>query len=171
MRAEELPESIKRLNPQLFATPSISPQKNVKDEGEGAAMGKIPSAAIPSKIDAKNEKLEKMPKLNKTEARFLREWLAPWARGADCLIIPQPIRFFRLTGGGTYTPDFLLIDGGGVTVYEVKMKGAHYHGWEQGYDRYKRAALEFSRPWLSFVMATWQSKLNSWKIEEWEKVK
>lgn len=164
MRAEDLPDNIKRLNPDIFAETQMRLKKRAISEGKALDMGKIPSVGLPSKIDAKNAKLENMPKLNKTEMRFFRDCLAD----AGGIIIAQPTRFFHLTGGGTYTPDFLLIDGGGVTVYEVKMAGAHYHGWEQGYERYKRAALEFSRPWLAFAMATWQGKLNTWKIETWE---
>ena len=167
MRADDLPDNIKRLNPQIFDETAMPLMGCPISRGKALDMGKIPSAPIPSKIDAKNAKLDNMPKLNKTEMRFFRDCLAD----ADGVVIAQPTRFFRLSGGGTYTPDFILIHGGGVTVYEVKTQGAHYHGWEQGYDRYKRAALEFSRPWLTFVMATWQGKLKTWKIEEWENVK
>ena len=169
MRADDLPDSIKRLNPQIFARPQVVAREINEKREERGDMGKIPSAALPSKIDAKNAKLDNAPKLNKTETRFAREWLARYCAGfKECFVVPQPTRFFRLTGGGTYTPDFLVLHEEGASVFEVKMAGAHYAGWEQGYERYKRAALEFSRPWLSFVMATWQGKLNAWKIETWE---
>ena len=165
MRADDLPDSIKKLNPQLFARPSISPQKNAKDEGEGVAMGKIPSATKPLEIDEKNARLNRMPKLNKTEMRFFRDCLAD----ADGVVIAQPTRFFRLSGGGTYTPDFILIHECGMTVYEVKAKGAHYPGWEQGIERYKRVAYEFSSPFLRFVMVIWDRKEGRWITEEFEK--
>lgn len=166
MRADDLPDHIKLLNPDIFAETPTRLKKRAISEGKALDMGKIPSAAIPSKIDAKNAKLENMPKLNKTEMRFYRDVLAD-LESEGVVIVAQPTRFFRLTGGGTYTPDFILIDGGGVTVYEVKMKGAHYAGWEQGYDRYKRAALEYSRRCITFIMVIWDGKNRKWDAEVW----
>lgn len=163
MRADDLPDNIKRLNPQIFDKTAMPLMGRPVSEGKKADMGKIPSAALPSKIDARNAKLDNMPKLNKTEMRFFRDCLAD----ADGVVIAQPTRFFRLTGGGTYTPDFILIHGGGVNVYEIKMKGARYHGWEQGYERYKRAAYEFSRLCIVFIMAVWDGKAKKWDAEVW----
>ena len=145
MRADDLPDNIKRLNPQIFNETAMRLEKRAISGGKGAEGTSTPPNAFPQNLGHLMKFSENAPKMNKTEARFLREWLAPRARGAECLIIAQPTRFFHLTGGGTYTPDFLLIDGGGVTVYEVK-GGYRGAGWEQGYERYKRAAFEWSRP-------------------------
>lgn len=168
MRADDLPDHIKLLNPDIFAETPMRLKERPISEGKGLGGTSTPSNVFPQNLTHSAKFSENTPKMNKTETRFLREHLAPWAKERGCLIIPQPMRFFRLTGGGTYTPDFLVLHPCGASVFEVKMEGAHYHGWEQGYDRYKRAAFEFSRPWLSFVMATWQGKINAWKIETWE---
>ena len=172
MRADDLPDNIKRLNPQIFNETAMPLKKRAISGGKGLEGASTPPNVFPQNSGRLVKFSENAPKLNKTEARFAREWLARYCAGfKECFVVPQPTRFFRLTGGGTYTPDFLVLHEEGASVYEVKMAGAHYHGWEQGYERYKRAAFEFSRPWLSFVMATWQGKLNAWKIETWEYVK
>lgn len=102
--------------------------------------------------------------LNKVEATFKRQLLDIVRDGT---IIEQPTRHFQLTGGGTYTPDFLTYSPSGVDVWEVKEKGAHYAGWEQGYERYRRAALEHHRPWLRFHMAIFDRKKLTWDIRDW----
>ena len=157
-------EDFRRRNPQFFANGRETQRNGSFRGGMPLSHDDVPHKPYPP---LESHGMQSGAKMNKTEAQFLREWLAPKARGAECLIIPQPTRFFRLTGGGTYTPDFLVIHPRGVTAYEVK-GGYRGAGWEQGYERYKRAAFEWSRPWLGFVMATWQSKINNWKIEIWE---
>lgn len=59
--------------------------------------------------------------------------------------IPQVTRMFPLDGGGTYTPDFIAWKKGdpGLVVCEVK-GGYRGPGWEQGMERYKRAASQYS---------------------------
>jgi hypothetical protein len=103
---------------------------------------------------------------NKTEARFYREVLA--RADKTLVILPQPPRFFELTGGGTFTPDFLVLaEVGPVHVVEVK-GGYRGPGWEQGYERYKRAALEWNGCGFRFLLATWNAKSQGWTMEPWD---
>ena len=93
---------------------------------------------------------EKPPRMNKTETAFYGKLLDIYKKE---LIFIQPTRFFKLEGGGTYTPDFLVFSLCGVYVYECKLEGAHYPGWEQGVERFKRAAAQFDGDIFWFVMA------------------
>ena len=100
---------------------------------------------------------------------FLAELVSYWhSHGREVRVVPQPTRFFRLTGGGTYTPDFLVFVGGEkVGVFEVKggYKGA---GWEQGIDRYKRAALEYDGEIFAFTLCTYIRREHRWEFREWK---
>ena len=102
--------------------------------------------------------------LNKTEEEWGRRLavLSPSSR-----VFAQPTRFFALRGGGTYTPDFLQFNKEGLPVIVWEVKGGYRGpGWEQGYERYKRAALEHSDGEIfQFKMAT-KSK-GKWNIAEW----
>lgn len=106
------------------------------------------------------------PAMNKTEERCL-EMLRRRFPGAA--ILPQRIRFFPLKGGGTYTPDFLVV-GDALPMLVVEVKGGYRGaGAEQGYDRYKRAALEWSDGRrFRFVLCTWERMRREWRVEPWE---
>ena len=69
-----------------------------------------------------------------------------WLESEGYRIVTQPTNLFPMAGGGRYTPDFLAWkdDEDGILVVEAKQEGAHYRGYEQGYERYKRAALQYS---------------------------
>jgi len=118
------------------------------------------------KGDALPEEKRTSKKMNKTEARFANVIGIGYK---NYHVISQPTRFFPLQGGGTYTPDFLLIakDASTDLVFEIKggYKGA---GWEHGMERYKRAAAQYHCDGLRFRMATWDSKMQSWQIDNWE---
>lgn len=109
--------------------------------------------------------------LNKTEARFY-DYMKDYIFGKEAVtVIVQASRFFKLKGGGTYTPDFMAFKHDGTLpcyVFEVK-GGYRGAGWEQGYDRYKRTALEYEGPCFHFVMAEWDRKKVAWKMTEWER--
>ncbi len=77
-----------------------------------------------------------------------------WLSGEGWQVIPQPCRLFPLAGGGSYTPDLLAWRNGfpGVLVVEVK-GGYRGAGWEQGYERYKRAADAFDCHAWRFCLA------------------
>ncbi len=102
--------------------------------------------------------------LNKTETEWGRRIQA---ERPDSFLVAQPIRFFKLIGGGTYTPDFLEFrEELPVIVWEVK-GGYKGPGAEQGYDRYKRAALQWSDGRkFQFKMAT--KRKSKWEIDEWK---
>lgn len=58
--------------------------------------------------------------------------------------VAQQVRnLFMLDGGGMYIPDFIVFGPGPARVIEVK-GGYRGPGAEQGYERYKRAALQYS---------------------------
>lgn len=85
----------------------------------------------------------------------------------DGCVFCQPSRFFKLEGGGTYTPDFLVFrEGQPVVVVEVK-GGYKGPGAEQGIERYKRAAAQWDGPIFKFQMWNWDAEDRSWEIGLW----
>ena len=153
--AAEASAAFLRLNPHLSV-----------ETGKTAAFR--PKPGKPAEPGPKHTKeLSRLEKCNKTETRFFREVLmrAP----GRLVILPQPPRFLELTGGGTYTPDYLVLpDSGPAIVVEVK-GGYRGPGWDQGYERYKRAALEWDGKGFRFAMATWDAKDKTWWLEAWDK--
>lgn len=162
-------ESVRRLNPQIFGE---APSKMRVGEGNGAIHGfnrlnaESSSRAKSSGIPAVSGGETRQRRMNKTEARAL-EWLGCHGYTG---IIAQPTRLFPLAGGGSYTPDFLAWKPGDTGVLVVEVKGGYRGpGWEQGYERYKRAALQYcqtSGPWR-FAMLTWSARRREWTFEAW----
>lgn len=160
-RAEDLPEHIRRLNAGVLGGVSPSP---VVQEGHGR---KSPQG--------ERKRVLRVDKLNKTEARFLAELrrsmagqrsAIPELDGMDiwCYDI-QPPRFFEFEDGDTYTPDFLLLAGGrGQIVAEIK-GGYRGPGWEQGWERFKRAAAAFGRDrGREFWLCEWKGRESRWSV-------
>ena len=160
-RAEDLPEHIRRLNAGVLGGVSPSP---VVQEGQGR---KSPQN--------ERRRVLRVDKLNKTEARFLQELrrsmagqrsAIPDLDGMDiwCYDI-QPPRFFEFEDGDTYTPDFLLLAGGrGQVVAEIK-GGYRGPGWEQGWERFKRAAAAFGRDrGREFWLCEWRPRESRWSV-------
>lgn len=144
-----------RLNPHI----SVEPAK---------AAAFRPKLGKPAPTATKHTKeLSRLGKCNKTEVRFYREVLLRSA--PKMVILPQPPRFFELTGGGTYTPDFLVVTESGP-VLSIEVKGGYRGpGWEQGYERYKRAALEWDGKGFRFILAEWMTSDKAWWVEAWDK--
>lgn len=160
-RAEDLPEHIRRLNAGVLGGVSPAP---VVQEGQGL---KSPQN--------ERRRVLRVDKLNKTEARFLQELrrsmagmmsAIPELDGLDiwCYDI-QPPRFFEFEDGDTYTPDFLLLAGGrGQIVAEIK-GGYRGPGWEQGWERFKRAAAAFGRDrGREFWLCEWRPRESRWRV-------
>ncbi|MBO4620355.1 MAG: hypothetical protein J5654_09630 [Victivallales bacterium] len=102
--------------------------------------------------------------MNKTEARAM-QWLI-YQGYAN--IIPQPTRLFPLAGGGTYTPDFLAWNPSDGSILVVEVKGGYRGpGWEQGMERYKRAAAQYDGGPLKFTMLAWSAKRREWAVDFW----
>ena len=160
-RAEDLPEHIRRLNAGVLGGVSPAP---VVQEGKGL---KSPQG--------ERKRVLRADKLNKTEARFLQELRRSMAgqRSAmpelDALEIwhydIQPPRFFEFEDGDTYTPDFLLLAGGrGQVVAEIK-GGYRGPGWEQGWERFKRASAAFGRErGREFWLCEWRPRESRWMV-------
>lgn len=160
-RAEDLPEHIRRLNAGVLGGVSPSP---VVQEGQGL---KSPQN--------ERRRVLRVDKLNKTEARFLQELRRSMAGKRseipelDALDIwccdIQPPRFFEFEDGDTYTPDFLLLAGGrGQIVAEIK-GGYRGPGWEQGWERFKRAAAVFGRDrGREFWLCEWRPRESRWRV-------
>lgn len=106
----------------------------------------------------------KTHKTSKAEIEWVRhlERIKP-----DAVILHQALTL-PLTGGGRYTPDILLIDPEkpGFDIWEVK-GGYHGPGWEQGIERYRRAAFEWSSALMRFHIAS--KKKGVWKVEDFAK--
>ena len=157
-----LSDAFKARNPELFG--------NVASADAVASVPARPSHAKAEAIGhGKNtcRFQKRIDTLNKTEMRYYDTYLAE-RDGRDCTVLVQPPRLFELEGGGTYTPDFLVIEEGGVTSVEIK-GGYKGPGAEQGIERYKRAASQWADERISFVMATWMRKEMRWRIEPWRK--
>lgn len=160
-KAEDLPEHIRRLNAGVLGGVSPAP---VVQEGQGL---KSPQN--------ERRRVLRVDKLNKTEARFLQELRRSMAgqRSAipelDALDIwcydIQPPRYFEFEDGDTYTPDFLLLAGGrGQVVAEIK-GGYRGPGWEQGWERFKRAAAVFGRDrGREFWLCEWRPRESRWMV-------
>ncbi len=147
-------DAFKARNPELF--------------GEGATPVGKESAHIeqPKREKTTCRFQKRLDSINKTERRYYDTFLAE-RDGRDCTVFVQPPRLFELAGGGTYTPDFLVVeDGGGVVSVEIK-GGYVGPGAEQGIERYKRAATQWADGRIRFVMATWMRKDMRWRIEPW----
>ena len=84
-------------------------------------------------------------------------------------IIPQASRFFRLADGDSYTPDFVVIGNAmPIEVWEVK-GGYRGPGWEQGVERYKRTASQFSDgKRYQFYLA--EKVKGNWQVRKWANV-
>ncbi len=135
----------------------------------GAGVFRPPSGRAPATPKAHKEST-RLEKCNKTETLFyhyLQDWLFD---GQVIDIIVQPAKFFELKGGGTYTPDFMVFVHGDlerVHVFEVK-GGYRGPGWEQGYERYKRAALEWDGCIFKFTLAEFDRKTQRWTLRGWK---
>lgn len=141
-------------------------------------LGKNGKANIEMGAEGQNETVARLKSLNKTE-RLFYDTVIPtlFAKtdgdgsdgGDDYIVIIQPTRLFALEGGGTYTPDFLVCTQDKVHVFEVK-GGYRGAGWEQGIERYKRAAAQFDKLCIHFYIYDWDRKSNKWKAQKWRTV-
>lgn len=139
-------DAFKKANPDLFGLPSDVLKNRTTEK---------PVISQKSRLD----------RLNKTEMRFYDDFYLEH-KGK---IIIQPPKFFELAGGGTYTPDFLFVrdDGKGVGVYEIK-GGYRGPGWEQGIERFKRAAAQYDGEKFHFMLWTWNREDGEWDVEHWK---
>ena len=107
--------------------------------------------------EAEKPKRKRGPKkLNKTEQRAYDRAKEVWP---GWLIIPHGLTF-TFDDGDRYTPDFFMVP----LIAErrdnlpciVEVKGGYRGpGWEQGYERFKRAREKWAR-WFGFEMWTWK---------------
>lgn len=160
-RAEDLPEHIRRLNAGVLGDVLVAPI--VQDGQERKTQ------------QSERKRVLRADKLNKTETRFLQE-LRRSMMGMTSAIPEleeleiwhydiQPPRFFEFEDGDTYTPDFLLLAGGrGQIVAEIK-GGYRGPGWEQGWERFKRAAAAFGRDrGREFWLCEWRPRESRWSV-------
>ena len=170
IKAEDLPEHIRRLNAGVL--------------GDVQAAPIVQQGAERKSQQGERRRVLRELKLNKTEARFLQELRRSMAGMTSA--IPeleeldvwnydiQPPRYFEFEDGDTYTPDFLLLAGGrGQVVVEVK-GGYRGAGWEQGWERFKRAAAVFGREFGSergreFWLCEWRPRESRWSVRVYGK--
>ena len=175
IKAEDLPEHIRRLNAGVLG--GVSPSPAVQQGKETKSR------------QSERKRVLRVEKLNKTETRFLQELrrsmagmtsAIPEMDGLDVWNYDiQPPRYFEFEDGDTYTPDFLLLAvGRGQVVVEVK-GGYRGAGWEQGWERFKRAAAVFGREFGSergreFWLCEWKPRESRWSVtvygKNWKKV-
>lgn len=174
---DEVPDAVKRLNPHLFnrhggmrfnpIKPTASRnagQEMKRRHGNDVAIRDFPVVSDSAANTASTR--GRVDSLNKTERRFYESLIPELFKGQDYIVIVQPTRLFELTGGGTYTPDFLVCTNDSIHVCEVK---GQYRGpgWEQGVERYKRAAAQFNVLCIHFAMYTWMPKEQRWILSKW----
>lgn len=106
-----------------------------------------------------------LDRCNKTERLFFDYYLEGTIDYFGATILVQAVRL-PLDGGGVYIPDFFQVWENGAIAYEVK-GGYRGAGWEQGYERFKRAALQYARDDFQFILATFDRKRNEWDIQKW----
>ena len=151
-------DAVRRRNPSIFL-----PESSWKNPAEPAREEKQAAGKRRSVLDSQRPRKER---LNKTETRFLH-WLDLHVKQRNNIIIVQPPRLLELEGGGTYTPDFIVVQPWGMDLYEVK-GGYEGPGWEQGIERYKRAAAQYASATMRFTLAEWDTKENTWEIRQWK---
>ena len=164
-------ESVRRLNPAIFGqSPENAQKRTQKRESPKAHIntGQAPKSRLNGGKTGFLAKsgcgIVRQKRMNKTETRAM-QWLI--FQGYEH-IIAQPTRLFPLAGGGTYTPDFLAWNSSDSIILVIETKGGYRGaGWEQGYDRYKRAAAQYDGGPLRFVMLTWSAKRREWSGEFW----
>lgn len=120
---------------------------------------------------AETEEIGLYPKagLNRTEKRYYDTYLRDRRESGEALVMCQQVRI-PLEGGGGYIPDFVVWQDGGVEIIEVK-GGYKGDGWEQGWDRYKRAAAYLERFGVKCKLAEWMPKEKNWIIKTWQEMK
>ena len=159
---DKVSDSFKRLNPQLFGT-------STKETVAMPVVQRMPSEKPSAKAKTVSNFARRLDAINKTERRYYDTFLAD-RDGVDCTVLVQPPRLFELEGGGTYTPDFLVINAKGCVVVETK-GGYRGPGFEQGLERWKRAAAQWADERLQFILATWYRKDGRWVVENWNPVR
>ena len=164
-----LSASVARLNPHVArflpggGTPAPPGEEN-------AATGpETPSVGV--EAPATSAEPPRTGRLTSAERRFLSGLesgglLSALGLPAGCRWVAQPTRLLPLSGGGTYTPDFLVLVPGGEPVSAEVKGGYRGPGWEQGVERYRRAASEWDGRGLRFVMATWDGAAG-WRLQWW----
>ena len=122
----------RRLNPGLF--------------GGVAAAENAVSEAVARGLPAPGPAVRSVARLNVSETR-----VAALLAAQGMVVVGQALRL-PLAGGGEYRPDLVAWSPGCASLLVVEVKGGYRGpGWEQGYDRYKRAALEWDGAPLVFV--------------------
>ena len=150
-------EEFRRKNPQLFG-------EAVHETTKEKVVQRMPSPKNESMKGVSNF-ARRLDGINKTERRYYDTFLAD-RDGVDCTVLVQPPRLFELDGGGTYTPDFFVINEKGCVSVEIK-GGYKGPGAEQGIERWKRAAAQWADERLAFVLSTWHRKERRWVAETW----
>ena len=164
-------DAVRRLNPEVFG-PKAHPAPAADPSFAHAPFG-VPDAIPASRARVARrgsprlvlDGASRLSRCNKTEGRFALYLEALYRQRPHALLV-QPPRLLELPGGGTYTPDFLVVTPEGAVAYEVK-GGYRGPGWEQGYERFKRAAAHWASGVLSFALATWDRREGRWTLEPW----
>lgn len=132
-----------------------------KDDGPFHICTDVNTANVVTDAEIRKYRVDQ---LNKTERRFYDSFLRT-QDGIDFKVIVQPTNFFELEKKGCYTPDFIVVtpDAKPITVIEIK-GGYQGPGWEQGYERYFRAAQQYDGKFFEFLMYTWVAKERQWHL-------
>lgn len=131
------------------------------DELDANIAGKLPQLPISPRLPEKPGKVSGR-KRTKAETAFLAILRAWRHKGMIRQWLDQSVAL-RFEDGTRYTPDYTCITHQGE-IWHVEVKGGYRGaGWEQGYERFRRARDVFQAPGVRLVLAT-KSK-DGWKIE------
>lgn len=118
--------------------------------------------AFHTKTNCKKTRVFKMTKAEQTVYNALI------SKYPSALIAQQVRNLFQLEGGGMYIPDFLVVNAPSLPPLVVEVKGGYRGaGFEQGYERYKRAAAQFTKNGL-FAFELWEVKGTTINVQCWD---
>lgn len=151
---------VRRLNPLIFA--GNPPRINAT--GENAAKRQTASESAKTAKKPRFRRFSDIPacrELNKSETE-----VASMLSASGLRVVGQALRL-PLTGGGIYNPDLLAWEPDADFLRVVEVKGGYRGpGADQGYERYKRAALEWHCAAMRFEM--WERVGREWRVTEWD---
>ena len=141
---EHASDATRRLNPDVWPCDAV-----VQARAESEPTRRAPGTPRP--LDER---------LTKAERRWMSDIATQAAPYRDApLILPQVT--LRFWDGTSYTIDFLVVWlDRAPTCVEVK-GGYRGPGWEQGYERYRRAR----DAWTAFAWELWELREGAWRCE------
>lgn len=137
---------------------------DIPEAARGRVLAAMQGATVKDSLQVAEAARYPRGEMNKSEMRFFDAHLRDGYERGLCLVLAQQVRI-PLPGGGVYVPDFVVYNHlGALEIYEVK-GGYRGPGWEQGYERFKRAAAYLVKFGIGCWLAEWKEK--KWNLKRW----